>query len=47
MDVNKSVCLMYGCDRDSVLNEPVETRSLGTTPYSLAEIKTKMKLALK
>lgn len=46
IDVNKSMCLMYGCDRDAAFGESMEIRSLGTPPYSKQEALVKMKQAL-
>jgi two-component system, cell cycle sensor histidine kinase and response regulator CckA len=45
IDVNKSMCLMYGCNRAAAFGESMETRSLGTSPYSGKEAMVKMKQA--
>ena len=46
IDVNKSVCVMYGCNREDAFSEPMEARSLGTSPYGRKEVLRKMRLAL-
>ncbi|HEY4248685.1 MAG TPA: PAS domain S-box protein [Lacunisphaera sp.] len=46
IDVNKSMCVMYGCDREDAFNQPVETRSLGVSPYGRREVLQKMRLAV-
>ena len=45
VDVNKSMCVMFGCTREDAFNEPMETRILGVRPYSREEARHKMKLA--
>ncbi len=46
IDVNKSMCVMYGCSREDAFNDRMETRSLGVSPYGRKELLQKMHLAL-
>ncbi len=46
IDVNNSMCVMFGCSREDAFHEPMETRILGVSPYSQKEARQKMKLAL-
>lgn len=46
VDVNHSMCVMYGCDRATALTQSIDNRSLGVSPYSRLEAETNLKLAL-
>ncbi len=46
IDVNKSMSVMYGMSREEAFHEPMETRSLGVSPYGREEILQKMRRAL-
>jgi PAS domain S-box-containing protein len=46
VDVNNSMCVMYGFAREEAFREPLESRILGVSPYARKDIELKMRLAL-
>jgi len=46
VDVNNSMCVMYGCDRAAAFAQSIDDRSLGASPYSRLEAEANLKLAL-
>ncbi|MEO6993948.1 MAG: PAS domain S-box protein [Lacunisphaera sp.] len=46
IDVNNSMCVMYGCSREEAFHAPMEARILGVSPYGRKEVLEKMRLAL-